>query len=316
MHNRLPLLVPFALIVFLSGCTQQTGNEVQFKNDAITIENFIVDNIAPYSNTFTSIEFDVQNNVDVTVNNVRVKFFDIPGFSRDKALDCGSTEEKDPNDSNGCIYTIESLDSRHVTMKLKADEVKSPTPYTVSVSVTYTHRGFREAIIPIIDSVIKKEPIFKFSQSTPNFGPVVFDIEPLLEREKIVDGRIIKEYWGIAENEFVVRFVMKKTSTISESFQINIDKLVDTRSEAGYVWALEFTTVNLVPQPCEKNFHTTDNKRWLSEKPVNETYNILICSFKPTSTSRQSEFTSIVKITYNYDFGFARRQNFVIQPPI
>lgn len=290
------LILSVALVIFISGCAKKADTiESQFKNDVITIEDFAVDNAAPYSGTPTAIDFDIKNNGDTTVKNVVVNFFDIPGFTVSN-LDCGIVKSV----GNSCTYDeIQSLDTRHITARLVADNVRSPTPFTVSFLVKYSHSGSREAIIPVIDPVLRKEPTFKFSQSTPTFGPVVFDIQPLLEREKLVGDKTVKEYWGIKRNEFVTKFVMREVGTIKDSLPVNIP--------AGQV-TITRVTDNLKVGKCD-SFDAGKSKTI-----VNKTANTLICNFIADST--QSEFTSVLRIDYSYSYEFVRRVNFVVQPPI
>ncbi|MEM7827444.1 MAG: hypothetical protein QXD72_01915, partial [Candidatus Aenigmatarchaeota archaeon] len=51
-----------------------------------------------------------------------------------------------------------------------------------------------------------------------------------------------------------------------------------------------------------------------STKPVNKTFDTLICTFKPKSN--QDEFTGIIKINYAYTYEFIRSVNFVVQPSL
>ncbi|MBI2547586.1 MAG: hypothetical protein HYW23_04035 [Candidatus Aenigmarchaeota archaeon] len=309
MRNLLLFSLPI-LIVFISGCSQQAG-QIQYKNDAITIENFIIDNRAPYAGTYTSMEFDVQNNADVTVKKVIVNFFDLPGFTVAN-LDCGlPTYRVNKDNAYICQFDkIDQLDSRHIAIKLKSTQVKSPTPFTASILVNYDHNGNREAIIPVIDSAIKREPSFKFSQSTPNYGPVVFDIQPLIEREVKVGNQVVKQYWGVNGNEFVTKFVMNEIGTVNDKPPLNVPGK-----------NVIFSTVNLEPTNCpsfDTNPADTPSVQGkytgTSKFPVNKTFNTLVCTFKPTSA--QTEFTSILSVKYSYTYQFIRRENFVIQPPL
>jgi len=294
--NKSVVIIPLVLIVFLSGCVKPETTEVLFRDDAVTIENLIVDTVAPYSETTVNIEFDVQSNADRIVPKITVNFFDMPGFTP-KLLNC-KTEIKGPPWK--CEYTqMESLDSNHISIKLEALKIESPTPFTVSFSVNYKYDGKKEALIPVINPLIRKEPLFKFSQSEPTVGPILFEIQPLLEREKIVNDKIIKEYWAIKGNEFTTKFVLKDVGTIKNVLPVNIP-----------AENVEFSLTNLkVGSKCE-NFDANGK----SNRYVDKTFNTLICSFIPDAG--QAEFTGIIRLSYNYNYEFIRSVNFVVQPSV
>ncbi|MEM5813950.1 MAG: hypothetical protein QXP82_02440 [Candidatus Aenigmatarchaeota archaeon] len=296
------IIISIIFVIFLAGCVQKpTKSEIQFKNDVVTIENLIVDTTAPYSENKVNIEFDIQSNADRVIPQITVNFFDIPGFS-EPSLDCGLNNAK--IDDRICRYNqLESLDSIHVRMTLKANKVESPTPFVVSFSVEYSYNGMREAVIPVINPLIRKEPSFKFSQSEPTVGPILFEIQPLLEREKIVGDKTIKEYWAIKDQEFTTKFVLKDVGTIKNVLPINIPN--------GLVGLSDL--INLEKgEICD--FSGTSSMGIPSTKPVNKTFDTLICTFKPKSN--QDEFTGIIKINYTYTYEFIRSVNFVVQPSL
>lgn len=294
------VVISVGLIVFLAGCAKEKPTEVQFKNDVITIENLVVENLAPYSGTTTSIEFDIQNNGDKRVKELILNFFDLPGFVPE-SLDCGvvTTRQGGTCEFRG-TESLESLESRHVAITLKADRVESPTPFKISFSISYAYSGSREAVIPIVDGQVKKEPSFKFSQSEPSVGPIIFDIQPLLEREKKIDNVQIKEYWGVKDRNFVTKFVLRDVGKVEGVIKsINIPP--------GNVEFKEL--INLNRNSCE---HFDGSGK--SKISVNKTFNTLICLFTPKGT--QIEFTSIIKLNFIYNYEFIRSVNFVVQPPL
>ncbi len=345
------LLLSVSLLIVLAGCAKEKPAEIQFKNDVITIENYVVDNVAPYastdkvSNTVT-ISFDIKNNGDKPVKWVKVNFFDTPGFEIKNGLECikfGKPEVS--SDGRSCVFgedtagpttldVIDPLDTRSVKFTLITRRgITSPTPFTVSFSVTYRYgsiqqantyfySGERTAIIPVIDPTFKKEPTSKFFQSDPTIGPIVFDIIPSLEREKIVDGKTIKEYWGVADRAFQTKFVMKKI--VSDGAMKEIQP---TPSAIGF-WSCKFTikecieiqlTSNLQIDestgPC--NFYVDESKtKGTTKIIVNEKSNTLVCNFKPTPQGFTSEFTGMITIQYNYDYEIVKKQNFVVYPAI
>lgn len=389
------VIISVGLIVFLAGCVKEKPTEVQFKNDVITIENYVVDNVAPYASTDSTtnkvtISFDIKNNGDKPVKWAKVNFFDTPGFEviatclplagytlksakeeicvcvddtrckKDSevpfSLECRKFGGliSDSVDERSCTFgdlaeepttldVIDPLDTRSVKFILRTPKnINSPTPFTVSFSVTYRYgsvqqantyffSGERTAIIPVIDPDFKKEPSSKFSQSNPTIGPIVFDIIPSLEREKVVDGKTIKEYWGVVDRTFQTKFVMKKIVSEGTLKDIHADTYtptnrptVDCKNKFGSVLVgkdscieLQLTNLQVATEKC--NFVKVGNKESfiINEIIVNEKNNTLVCSFTPTSQSGfTSEFTGIITIQYNYDYEIVRKQNFVVYPAI
>ena len=146
----------------------------------------------------------------------------------------------------------------------------------------------------------KKEPSFQFSQSETTLGPIFFDILPQLEREKIIDSKTIKVYWGINDQSFLTKFVMKDRSTIDAKVkQTNINK--------GDV---QIETSQSLKQEGVCDFDSAGG----SNKPVNSTFNTLICNFKPEGVG--SEYTTTIKVDFDYSYEFIKSQNFVVQPRI
>jgi len=379
------VVIPVGLIVFLAGCAKEKPVEVQFKNDIITIENYVVSNIAPYSTKEDSkpekveISFDIKNNGDKPVKWVKVNFFDTPGFElitqcpngfeqksnteicvcKDDACGIGSELPfslecqkfgkliQDSADERSCTFedpaagpatsdVIDPLDTRSVKFTLKTPKgITSPTPFAISFSfayrygsvqqATYFYSGERTAIIPVIDPNFKKEPSSKFSQSDPTIGPIVFDIIPSLEREKVVDGKTIKEYWGIVGRTFQTKFVMKKIvseGTLKDILNPNPPigpPVSDCRTINGGCVGIQLTNLKIDETTGICNFipTTATKDKGIAKITINEKNNTLVCSFTPTSQSGfTSEFTGTITIQYNYDYEIVRKQNFVVYPAI
>lgn len=293
------LLPSLLLIIFISGCTQQSAAST-LDNNVVTIKNFQFDTPSPISNTPLNINFDVSNNGDKTIPNIDVNFFDTPGFTP-TLLECNNL----PIDiKSGCKFTnVDSLDTRHVHIVLKSSSVASPTKFTVSISVNYAYSGSREATIPIRDplTLATNNPSSQFSQSQSTVGPVTFDIQPLLDKPRQVADKTVTDIWAIKGQEFTTKFILKNLGNIPNTSPVNIP--------AGN---LKFTLTNLQAQSQScSNFVVTDTTG-TSSKSVSETQNTLVCNFKPVSD--QAEFTGIIKLDYNYNYQFIRGVDFEIQP--
>lgn len=360
--RRYHLIIFIGLVIFLAGCVKEKPKEVQFKNDLITVEDLVVSDISPYEKGDVTIEFDIKNNGDRLVFGAMINLFDIPGFTL-TGLDCQLTgkaanlynsqispqlkqipdniktklgrlglTENQIQSLQGlklpiCIFLdMEPLDSRHMSAKLKALNVDSPTPYKISFSVTYfcpfeeltgtellerkTCMGSGQAIIPIVDGVIKKEPSFKFSQSDPGFGPIVIDIQPTLERTKVVGDKTIKEYWGTIGQTFTTKFVFKHVGKVE-------GKIKPPNIEKEKLKLQELFDLTVDVKGCEDfipQTSTSGTPPLHSQKTINETFNTLVCSFTSISSPGEIEFTATIKIWYEYSYEFIRSVDFVVQP--
>lgn len=228
------LILLLVLVVALSGCVNQTM-VLKYKNDIITVEDYSVSSLSPYTGSATALEFSIKNNGDKTVNKVEVNFFDRPGFAV-KELFCEGIEEwKFGSGTNcesdidcinnefcdfstkkcykGCLFTnVESLDFRTIRLTLSPTSTGTST---ISYSIKYNYSGFRKADIPVIDGITRKQPISKFSQSIPTYGPVVISFEPPVGRERKENNKIIKEYWIVGDIPFELRMKLKHVGSKS-----------------------------------------------------------------------------------------------------
>lgn len=298
----------------------ETKEELTFKNDIISVENLAVTNLAPYEGDEIVIEFDLQNNGDKPVSEINVNFFDTPGFESIK-LECQLVGKDNKSEARCDFFSLEPSDSRHISLTLKAKEVDSPTPFKISFSIKYqcnigdmtnTCMGSREVLIPIVDGVIKKEPSFKFTQSEPSLGPVKIDIQPQLERQKKIGDKIIKEYWGIVDQPFTVKFVLSNVGTEDKVKEVNIPegKLVIETDR-------RLTPIDDKGRPlglCDFDLSVREESTYTSKKPINETFDTLLCTFKSTSKSFEPEFVSRISVKYEYTYEFIRSVDFIVQP--
>lgn len=292
-------VISLSILVFLAGCAQKSA-EINFKNDVITIENYVVDDVAPYADSLTTVRFDIKNNADNLISQIDVVLFDVPGFEV-YDIKCQKIKAGDiPLEKSGCRFAdLEPLDTRSVSLFLRAKLIDSPTPYTVSFSIKYLHKGSREVLVPIIDGITKKEPSFQFTQSETTLGPIFFDILPQLEREKILDGKTIKLYWGITGQSFITKFVMKDRSSITDV------KIKPTLVDVGNIEISKSESLKF-EKPCDFD------EQGRSKVPVNTTFNTLICNFKPEG--KTTEYTSTITVNFDYSYEFIKSQDFVVQP--
>lgn len=216
MRNGWIWLILLIFIVFLAGCVNQSATS-EFKNDVITIEDYHTTR-ALYSESSTSIDFYIKNNNDDKIGNVEVNFFDINCFEVVN-LKCGSGEKAD----NKCIFgDIDSGDVRLVSLQLKAMDVNYKTECPVNFYVKYDHTGTRFFNIPIIDRNVKDTPSLKGGQSSSGYGPILLDIQPLVEKETKIGGETVKQYWGVVDQIFEVDFKFTHVGTIPNAEKVTL----------------------------------------------------------------------------------------------
>lgn len=273
---------------------------IEYKNDVITLENYMVTNKAPYGGSTTTIEFDIKNNGDKTISSVEVYFFDLGGFTVEE-LKC---EEANPENNVKCVFKdIDPLDTRSVSLVLKAPSTERlAIERSVSFYVEYGIEGSREAIIPIVDGISKKEPSGKFSQSKPSYGPVILDIKPKLEREIIVEGKNIKEYWGVYGKPFETEFKFNHVGTVGKTEDIIIPQ--------GKV---KLKLSGLKPHKDKYCDFVEQDDYWSSNKDVKVPYGSLFCSFIPTEEGL-AEYGAVISAEFSYIYRYLIEETFVVQP--
>jgi len=313
------------ILVALSGCIDQGDtNIIKYSNDIITVEERVVSTLNPYAGSTTTIDFLVQNNGDrIEGVDVEVNFFDIPGFNVTR-LHCQNNETL--AEGIGCYFRhIPPLDVRKVALTLQAppsDIIATPTTFTLSYYIAYNYTGYRKADIPVIDDITRHEPIAKFSQSTPSYGPVVFDFEPPVGREKKEDGKIIKEYWGVQGRPFEVKMRIEHvgSSSVGSVQPINISKgsvklelKGDLRRAKGFPCNFcNATRPGDCPSEMQDVLIGKDGRYLFSEKDV-IVPSELMCNFETTKTT-QPEVIATIWAEFSYTYKYIRTETFTVQP--
>lgn len=336
------IVVTMGLYFFFFRPQPTTNGDIQYKNDIVTLEKYTVTNLAPYESKegkpgTTSIQFEIHNNGDKSIPYLELDFFDLSGFTIEK-LDCGIIGQRQRDEGTGefknkCIYdgstgTFSRLETTPVTITFKTPQnIDSSTPFTVSFAIRYVYFGFRDALIPVIDGVTKKEPTSPFTQSNPSFGPVALDIQPALDRTVTVGDKTVTQYWGISGDNsfpFVTRFKFSSIGTVDGKIQgANITKenvrikLVGLEKQG----TCEFDTpsgspviVNLPESNSEYPIPVDNSNEYnlASQKNILVSYDTLFCTFKPNLN--QPEYTAVISAVFAYKYEFIRSQEFVVHP--
>ena len=95
MNNKLSFLIVIMVVITLSGCfdNRDSTRIVQYSDDIITVEDWVVQNEEPREGSLMTISFLVKNNGDLEEGvDVEVDFFDIGDF---KVVDLSCQEVLD-----------------------------------------------------------------------------------------------------------------------------------------------------------------------------------------------------------------------------
>lgn len=294
------LSISLLIFIFLAGCANQQSNPIEYKNDVITIEDYSATR-AIYSGSNTGIDFKIKNNNDDNIGNVEVNFFDVNCFEVVNLM-CESGEKIDTK----CIFSdMASLDTRHVSLQLKtkSDVAKQyKTECNVSFSITYDHNGTRYFNIPIIDTNVMDTPSLTGSQSSSGYGPILLDIQPLVEKETEIGGKPVKQYWGAVGQNFEVDFKFTYAGTIPiETPGAEKVNLSSENVKLTYPENLE------VQEPCDVG------KKSIIIPDTDETRDTLICNFKALP-GKQPEYLAQIKVDYSYTYKYIVTETFEILP--
>ncbi len=224
---RIAAVFLLGVVIFFAGCAQQE-TEPAVKNDIVTIENFFVSDVTPYEKGKVSMQFVIKNNGDETLPWLEVEFFDTPGFDI-SSLKCEPLGTPS-GDKRKCVFgeenELEPFDSRDITIEMTSNkDVSSPTPHTTSIAIRYVYFGSRDVAVPVIDGETRKQPLTKLKQSEPSPGPISLDINPSIEREVVVDDKIVRDNWAVGGDSplpFLTKFKFAHLGTLAKVKDVNI----------------------------------------------------------------------------------------------
>jgi len=299
MRDEWILLMALIFIIFLAGCVGQPQT-TEFKNDVITIEDYSATR-AIYSGSSTSIEFDIKNNNDDNIGNVEVNFFDVNCFEVVNLM-CESGEKID----NKCIFKDMSRgETRQVSLQLKtkSDVAKqAKAECLVNFYVKYNHTGTRYFNIPIIDTDVMNTPSLKSDQSSSGYGPILLDIQPLVEKDIEIGGETVKQYWGAVDQNFEVDFKFTYAGTIPIGTP-GAEKVTLSPEDVKLTYPENLK----VQEPCDVG------KKSIIIPDTDETRDTLICIFKALP-GEQPEYLAQIKVDYSYTYKFIVTESFEVFP--
>jgi len=291
------IFILFALI-FLSGCTGQ-GPQITLNNNVITLERYVVGTLNPYSESSTSIEFELQHNGNLAARNVEVSFFDLAAEQfKISNLNCFEGTQKD---DRTCFFSeIKPLDTKKVSIVLIVPNVTTKIPLTVSYYVKYDYTGFKQGNIPIIDPEKKPNgPKTKYIESASSVGPVQVDFGPPIGSIEQKDDQTITEYWADKGKPFSMTMAFNGISTsIGKPSPIVIPK-----NQVKLI----LDRIAIAPK-LQCSFDSSGAAKEDVKVP-----STLVCNFQPTDVS-QDEMTGIVALNFDYTYEFTKSVTFNVQP--
>jgi len=200
-------------------------DQLKFKNDIITLENFEVSNLRPVVNSKVIVSFDVTNNGDKEIENVIVDF---GGTTKQKGgvveLTCdpfsSSVNDVTKTGNDKCKFQkLESLETRKVTYNM---QVVNEGTLPIVINVSYPYSGTREAFITIVDDKTVKTPQVQFRQSPPSVGPLVVDVAPPTKG------------WAVSDQPFAVKFRLRFVGSTATGIPLpSVDKIGIEKRKLG-----------------------------------------------------------------------------------
>jgi len=295
------LLLILALIV-LAGCT--TTSPTSYQNDVIVLQNAIVSRVNPFTDSTTSVRFDLQNAGTGAVPRVVVDFFDLKGLTP-AGLNCENGMQV--TDHSCQFNNIPSMDIRHFSITLKtpsADILKAQTDFTINYKISFDYSGSRRIIIPVIDDSKKSQPTNKYSISDPSVGPIALDIEPPVGAIQQQGDQQVKEYWGIKGDYFDV--IMNFRQVVDTNVPTNV---------SGSNIHLQLHGLYVDSQSkCDFNSDLTSK----IDITVGQTQTSLTCSFKSLAFTNAEntvgEKTTTVDASFSYTFEKIRSTTITVVP--
>jgi len=295
MKNELLFIFLF-MIIFISGCTIRSNLEIPYDDNAIKLDNFLIQKqVRPEKTVF--IDFSVVNQVENPVKNLDIKISNTGGFTIEK-ISC----EDGTSNENGCSYDkLDSLDAKDISFLLRAptrEELGFVDPFEseITITVEYDYQGESIVVFPVLGYKETTERHMKIGQS---HGPIHVDIKPgfLLKYEE--NGRTVTEKdWATKEVPFDIEVSVNNVGSLGSSYEYpNIE-----------LNSFEIELKNLKVDRSTENSCDLDGDTILTPK---ETISVptelpLICTINPISDPGK------ITAKYSYRYKFIKKETITI----
>jgi hypothetical protein len=287
----------FAVII-LAGCT--TTATIPYQNDVIIQENYVLTRANPFTDSSTSIRFNIRNVGRDVVPKADILFTDLQGLSA--GITCQDGTQIGNQKNPGCEFTnIDSLDSRYVSIIIytpSADAIKSPTSYQITYNISFDYSGFRRLVIPVVDDP-SHQPQNKYAVSDPSVGPIEVSFEPPIGAISKQGNQQTTEYWGVKGDSFEVRMDFKQA----------VQNVVSTAISGSNI-KLSLQGLNIDSKSkCDFNSGLTAN----FDIVVGQSQASLTCSFLPQNFNT-AETNTVIDINYAYTYSTVKTESFTVYP--
>ncbi len=195
---------------------------------------------------------------------------------------------------------------RHVSLQLKtkSDVAKqAKAECLVNFYVKYNHTGTRYFNIPIIDTNVMNTPSLKSDQSSSGYGPILLDIQPLVEKEIEIGGKTVKQYWGAVGQNFEVDFKFTYAGTIPIE-NPGAEKVTLSAEDIKLTYPENYLEIQ---ESCDVG------KKSIIIPDTDETRDTLICNFKALP-GEQPEYLAQIKVDYSYTYKYIVTESFEVFP--
>jgi hypothetical protein len=296
------LLLFLTIVIILSGCTTSNQHsQFQYSNNIITIEDYSVATTNPYPSTSTYINFWVKSSGDHPTI-ATVDFFNVPN-NLNAQLSCDNVPI---SGKLSCDIPLEPFDSKPVKLDLTmpSDNILSPIPYTIALSVSYNWTGYRSANIPIIDGVVRTRPVSQFVQSTPTYGPIVVDFTPPVGITYKQGNQVITERWGSTNRPFEIDMNFRHVGTATGAVSI----YQPVKIPANQI-KLSMQNIEIPPSV----YCAFDNTTMLYPRDL-ELPGTIVCLFRNSTAALAGEITGAIAVNYTYTYIFTKTETIIEQP--
>jgi len=306
LSSQIVLLSLIFILVFFSGCINLFGSTTTsyYKNDVITLEDYVVTETSPIPGSSTTIKFTIRNNGDREVPKAIVNFFDTKGFQTD--VECKNGNKLN---EHACEYTnIPSLDERGFAITFKIPELKElrgSMSFNFNYMISYDYQGSRRITIPIIDDEKIKQPLTKFQTGQPSIGPIAADFDPPVGRTTKSGNQVVKEYWGVKNSPFEIKVNFKQVGSTA------VGTVTPTNITAGKA-SLKLTGMTV---DSERTCDFSGTSGTISSKSDVTVPATLICFFRASFTSvcpPTCEKTVAIDALFSYTYSIQRSEAITI----
>jgi len=295
--RKLILLGFLGLVLLFSGCDNQTTNGCS--DSGLKLVDY---NVYPlekiYQGDIVAFAFWLENKGSSTAGNVKVDFFDTPGFDVTR-LECQENPSGGKECNLGEILSEEGClgEMRQVKTELRA---RGSGDNTVSFAVIYNYHGNSLLSFGIWEKNSKNQYGNKRIGST--YGPVKVEINPGFLMSRIVDDRKQTTTEWVEEGQrFTVNINVRESGNFGQSssktsisnFKVKLNYLEPIADgKCDFILSGEY----LVPK---------ESIEVPTKKPLK-------CDLKANDNIGQEWITGGIEVDYDYEYSFVKQQSFKI----